>query len=256
MKLSEKIINTTLLGILALTIHVSFAYSAEITLDLSYYNYEEPNFMSDTSDPAFISLGVKNWDLPEYSDRDWNLLYTTELSKGWVSYSGSGTLDKDYYKLRGEAYLGYKIEDFISIIGVGYRWLYDDSGGSVSSTGALGYDRKNQLFYVPVGGILDLSDKLRIKGQYNYLILGTQTSYLSDVAGFTDVTNEQRFGWGTDFTLDYKIDNKTSVYSFARYWDIANSDTATGTFAGVLIFQAFEPANTTAEVGIGISYNF
>ena len=256
MKPSNKIINRILLSILVLTIHLPIAYSAEITLDLSYYNYEEPNFMSDTSNPAFISLGVKNWDLAAYSDSDWNFLYTTELSKGWVSYSGSGTLDKDYYKLRGEAYLGYKIEDFISIIGMGYRWLYDDSGGSVSSTGALGYDRKNQLFYVPVGGILDLTDKLRIKGQYNYLILGTQTSYLSDVAGFTDITNEQRFGWGTDFTLDYKIDNKTSVYSFARYWDIANSDTATGTFAGVLIFQAFEPANTTAEVGIGISYNF
>jgi len=61
---------------------------------------------------------------------------------------------------------------------------------------------------------------------------------------------------GADFSLDYKIDNKTSVYSFARYWDIANSDTATGTFAGVLLFRAFEPANTTTEVGIVISYNF
>ena len=69
--------------------------------------------MSDTSDPAFISLGVKNWDLATYSDNDWNLLYTTELSKGWVSYNGSGTLDKDYYKLRGEAYLGYKIDTIV-----------------------------------------------------------------------------------------------------------------------------------------------
>ena len=88
MKPSNNILNTILLGILALTTHVSLAYSAEITLDLSYYNYEEPNFMSDTSDPAFISLGVKNWDLATYSDSDWNLLYTTEITKGWVSYSG------------------------------------------------------------------------------------------------------------------------------------------------------------------------
>ena len=131
MKLSDRIISTILLGILALTSHLPFAYSAEITLDLSYYNYEEPNFMSDTSNPAFISLGVKNWDFPQTTNSDWNLLYTTELSKGWVNYSGSGTLDKDYYKLRGEAYLGFKIEDFISIIGMGYRWIYDDSGGSV-----------------------------------------------------------------------------------------------------------------------------
>ena len=90
----------------------------------------------------------------------------------------------------------------------------------------------------------------------NYLIAGRQTSYLSDIAGFTDIENDQTSGWGTDFTIDYKVNEKTNIYSFFRYWDIDDSDIATGTFANVLIFQAFEPANTTTEIGIGVSYKF
>ena len=234
----------------------SLAHSLEVTLDLSYYYYEEPDFMNDTSDPTFVSLGVKNWQPHAEIDSPWNFLYTAEATRGWVSYSGSGTLDKDYYKFRGEAYLGYRLEYFTPIIGLGYRWLYDDSGGTSSSTGALGYDRQSQYFYLPVGGIFDLGDKLRIKGQLNYLIAGRQTSYLSDIAGFTDIENDQTTGWGTDFTIDYKVNEKANIYSFFRYWDIDDSDIATGAFANVLIFEAFEPANTTTEIGIGVSYKF
>jgi hypothetical protein len=192
--------------------------------------------MNDTSDPTFVSLGVKNWQPHTEIDSPWNFLYTAEATRGWVSYKGSGILDKDYYKFRGEAYLGYRLEYFTLIIGLGYRWLYDDSGGTSSSTGALGYDRQSQYFYLPVGGIFDLGYNFRIKGQFNYLIAGRQTSYLSDIAGFTDIENDQTSGWGTDFTIDYKVNEKTNVYSFFRYWDIDDSDIAIGTFANVLIF--------------------
>ena len=95
-----------------------------------------------------------------------------------------------------------------------------------------------------------------VKGQFNLLLAGRQTSYLSDIAGFSDVENDQTSGWGVDITLDYKLNEKVSLYSFYRYWDIDKSDIGTGTFAGVLQFEAFEPANTTTEVGIGISYKF
>ena len=59
-----------------------------------------------------------------------------------------------------------------------------------------------------------------------------------------------------DFTIDYNLTDKTSLYSFYRHWDLEKSDTASGTFAGALIFQAFEPANTTTEAGIGIAFKF
>ena len=244
------------LGTILLLSQTNKALSADLTFDASYYYYEEPNFMSDTSDPVFLSVGLRDWDTPVKADSPWHFLYTGEVTRGWVNYDGSGTLDKDYYKFRGEALAGYKIENFTPIIGLGYRWLYDDSGGRASSTGALGYDRQSQYLYVPVGGVFEFNDKLKAKGQFNYLLAGRQTSYLSDVAGFTDVENDQTSGWGVDFTIDYKLNEKFSIYSFYRYWDIDKSDISTGTFAGVLLFQAFEPANTTTELGLGFSYKF
>ena len=103
---------------------------------------------------------------------------------------------------------------------------------------------------------IDFNKDIKVKGQFNYLLAGRQTSYLSDIAGFTDIENKQSSGWGVDFTVDYNLTDKTSLYSFYRHWDIDKSDTANGTFAGVLIFQAFEPANTTTEAGIGIAFKF
>ena len=236
--------------------NLSVGYSADLTLDISYYYYEEPNFMRDTSDPVLYSAGSRKWDIPAEDNNTLQFLYTAEATRGWVNYSGSGTLDKDYYKFRGEVYAGYRMDNFTSILGLGYRWLYDDSGGQASSTGALGYDRQSQYYYVPAGGILDIGQDIKLKGQFNYLLTGKQTSFLSDIAGFSDVENDQSFGWGVDFTFDYKITNSTSFYSFYRYWDIDKSDTAEGTFPGVLIFEAFEPANKTTEAGIGIAYKF
>jgi hypothetical protein len=245
-----------LFSVLVFLSQIDLARSAELTFDASYYYYEEPNFMSDTSDPVFLSLGLRDWDTPVKADSPWHFLYTTEVTRGWVKYDGSGTLDKDYYKFRGEALAGYKIENFTPIIGLGYRWLYDDSGGQLSSTGAASYDRQSQYLYIPAGGVFEFSEKMKVKGQINFLLAGRQTSYLSDVAGFTDVENDQTSGWGADITVDYKINEKFSLYSFYRYWDIDKSDVATGTYAGALLFQAFEPANTTTEVGIGFTYRF
>ena len=234
----------------------NLAHSADLTFDISYYYYEEPNFMNDTSDPVLYTLGLRNWEVPVDETNSWQVLYTAEGTRGWVNYSGSGTLDKDYYKLRGEAYAGYQFETFTPIIGVGYRWLYDDSGGLTSSTGAFGYDRQSQYIYLPAGGIFDFDNNIKVKGQFNYLLAGRQTSYLSDVTGFTDIDNDQSSGWGVDLTIDLGLTDKTSFYSFYRHWDIDRSSTVTGTFSNVLIFQAFEPANTTTEIGIGLAYKF
>jgi len=256
------LLNTILIGFFVLTIQSSLAHSAELTLDLSYYYYEEKTggtwFMDDTSDPAFVSLGVRNWESQTETGSPWNFLYTAEATRGWVEYNSAstGTLDKDYYKFRGEAYLGHRLEDFTPIIGLGYRWLYDDSGGVASSTGALGYDRQSQYLYLPVGGIYDPFDKLRVKGQFNYLLAGLQTSYLSDIAGYSDVDNDQTSGWGVDFNIGYEVNDKTSIYSFGRYWDIDKSDVGTGTYANAVIFEAYEPANATTEIGIGVSRKF
>mgnify|MGYP001301701769 CR=1 FL=1 len=234
------------------------ANSTSLTFDLSHYYYDEPNFMNDESDPFFVSAGIKNWTPKIDPKNEVKFLYTLEGTSGSASYTSvsTGTLDKDYYKFRGEAYLGYGLGFLTPFIGLGYRWLYDDSGGQRSSTGAFSYDRKSEYVYLPIGAVLRLNKNVLVKGNVNYLLNGTQTSYLSDVPGFTDIENDQTSGWGTDITVDYALNEKFGMYLFSRYWDIDKSDTATGTFANVLIFQAFEPANTTTEYGIGFSYRF
>jgi hypothetical protein len=101
-------LNTILIGFFILAIQSSLAHSAELTLDLSYYYYEEKAdgtwFMDDTSDPAFISLGVRNWESQTETASPWNFLYTAEATQGWVEYSSASTgiMDKDYYKFRGD----------------------------------------------------------------------------------------------------------------------------------------------------------
>ena len=56
------------LGTILLSSQTNKALSADLTFDASYYYYEEPNFMSDTSDPVFLSLGLRDWDTPVKAD--------------------------------------------------------------------------------------------------------------------------------------------------------------------------------------------
>jgi hypothetical protein len=113
-----------LIGFFVLIIQYSVTHTSELTLDLSYYYYEENTggtwFMDDTSDLAFVSLGVRNWESQTETGSPWNFLYMAEATLGWVEYSSAstGTVDKDYYKSRGEAYLGHSLKDFTTIIGI------------------------------------------------------------------------------------------------------------------------------------------
>ena len=70
---------------------------------------------------------------------------------------------------------------YCPISGVGYRDLLDDSGFKTSSTNHLGYDRVSQYDYIPVEGILYISDSLSLKSQYNHFIEGKQNSFLNEV---------------------------------------------------------------------------
>lgn len=238
------------------------AGAAELTFDVSHYAYRETVggafFMKDVSSPVFYSLGLRNWDRPP-ADGHFGFMYTGELTYGRTDYSsaGSGTMNKDYYKGRVEAYLAYRCNAAISpFIGLGYRQLFDNSGGQTTSTGALGYDRMSQYLYLPIGARFDPFSRLSIKAQYDLFLGGRQTSYLSTASSsYSDITNRQRSGWGLDLTANYRVAAKWSLYSFFRYWDIKKSDTATGTYSGVS-YLAYEPDNTTQELGVGVAYRF
>ena len=101
------------------------------------------------------------------------------------------------------------------------------------------------------------SSKLNLKAQYNLFLKGTQNSYLSTAStAYTDLVNDQNSGFGIDLTLNFKPNEKNNVFFYYRYWDINKSETTTGTYADILVFEAYEPKNTTIEYGIGCSWIF
>lgn len=240
------------------------AGAAELTFDVSSYAYEETTdagafFMRDESAPVFFSAGLRDWK-PARQDGRVRLLYTGEVTYGQADYSSasSGTLTKDYYKARFEGYAAYRVNaQFSPFAGLGYRTLLDASGGSRSSTGAAAYHRLSQYLYAPIGARFDATGRFGVKAQYNLFLKGRQTSYLSTAsASYGDISNDQNSGWGVDVAADYKINDKWSAYGFYRHWDIDKSETATGTISGVVSFTAWEPKNTTDEIGIGLAYTF
>lgn len=240
------------------------AGTAELTVDVSHYEYQETTsvgafFMSDTSAPIFGSIGVRDWTTAPTDGRV-RLLYTGELTYGQTDYASasSGTMTKDYYKARAEGYVAYRVsERFSPFVGLGYRTLFDASGGKRSSTGALGYDRLSQYLYAPLGVLFTASDRWNLKAQYNLFLTGRQTSYLSTASSaYGDIANDQHTGWGIDLAADYRINDRWTTYTFYRHWDIGKSDVSTGSVNGVVSFTAWEPDNTTDEFGIGLAYKF
>ena len=250
--------------------HSKIALTAELTFDFTSYSYREVDqndsfFMEDKSSPFLLSLGIRNWGDNKSSSEtrgfDWISLYTLEYSFGNIDYTsaGTGTMKKEYYKGRLEYYISTTsrlgTKDLKPYIGLGYRDLLDDSGFKRSSTNHIGYDRLSQYYYVPIGAIWYISEKLSLKSQYNYLLEGKQTSFLNEVLPNTysvNPVNTQRLGWGIDVTLRSKLNNRWSTYGFLRTWSIEDSNL---TSCSPLIY-CMEPKNKTHEIGAGISYNF
>ena len=255
---------------ISFAVHSQIALSAELTLDFTSYSYREVDqndnfFMEDKSSPFLFSLGIRNWgdnkSISETKGPDWISLYTLEYSFGNIDYTsaGTGTMKKEYYKGRLEYYISTTsilgAKDLKPYIGLGYRDLLDDSGFKRSSTNHIGYDRLSQYYYVPIGAIWYISEKLSLKSQYNYFLEGKQTSYLNEVLPNTysvNPVNTQRLGWGIDVTLRSKLNDRWSTYGFLRTWSIEDSDL---TSCSPLIY-CMEPKNKTHEIGAGISYNF
>jgi len=251
-------------------VNSNIALSAELTLDFTSYSYREVDqndnfFMEDKSSPFLSSIGIRNWGdnktISKTQGFDWMSLYTLEYSFGNIDYTsaGTGTMKKEYYKSRLEYYIStnsrYGAKDLKPYIGLGYRDLLDDSGFKRSSTNHIGYDRLSQYYYIPIGAIWYINERLSLKSQYNYFLEGKQTSFLNEVLPNTypaNIENIQRLGWGIDITLRSKISDRWNTYGFFRTWNIEESDFVS---CSPLIY-CYEPKNQTHEIGAGISYNF
>lgn len=256
---------TMMTGVIAgLLMSTSALCAAELTFDLSDYRYREEddfgNFqMHDEAKPVFASLGIRDWDRPE-TQGGFKFNYTGEVTAGRTHYQGrnAGVQRKKYYKARMEGLLSYRVNDLVSpFVGLGFRFVHDDSGGHPSANGGIAYDRQNYLLYLPFGFQIDPVENLSIKAQGNAVLRGWQISYLKDTnPNYQTAHNDQDKGWGFDVTANYKVTESWSMYSFYRYWSIDRSDRDCGTVATVGYVCWWEPDNTTKELGVGIAYRF
>jgi len=221
---------------------------------LEYYNYNETANGADTlsahkTDPwPTIVAGYSDYSSLRSNNPSSQFIYYLEGTYGINRYhqqSGIGTVNVPDAKFQTEAEYVFPYNVYA---GLGYRYLYDFHGGRGG-----GYDRQNQLWYLPIGYGLKMADGSNAKFQFNYLIKGTQESYFSDLnsssGSYPDVKNKQKSGWGLDFSY-VPVSSEWEFY--AKYWNISRSDTAYGSFYNngrTYGASAYEPYNQTYEIG-------
>ncbi len=190
---------------------------------------------------------------------------------GKVDYesTNSGTMDNiDDHVLELRVLGGYDFRFFERVtmtpyIGVGYRYLNDDSSGRRTSTGHYGYERESNYYYSPIG--VETTTELRsgwILGiilEYDYFWKGKQISHLSDVPGYSDVENDQNEGYGFRGSMRFQLAGECidfAIEPFIRYWDIDESEWKIVTHGANPYGYGYEPENESTEVGLNITIRF
>lgn len=237
----------------------------DVGFQISDYKYEE-----DANGAFFMSLEGKKIGLTgsftQALDNNWYWGGDARYVKGNTSYTSASTgsssgNDEDYVDLRLTT--GKDFEPGGSVLspfaGFGYRSLSVNTK-QYTSTGNAMYRRKSTYIYIPVG----LTHRVRLNGEsristtleYDYLLEGTQRSYLTDVVGYTsDLYNTQRKGYGARLNLAYETAN-WSAGVFYHYWNIQDSDIGTYTMTPNLYNTGIEPHNITREFGVQVKYRF
>ena len=218
-------------------------HSWDLGIEIYHFEYGEPGLMKDKG--LFSGLNTSYQYYNNYR------LYRIEgrIATGKVDYEsqGTGTMDNvgDYaFELRG--LIGY---DFINpsfsssradlscipFIGIGYRYLNDDSSDMITSTGAAGYERESNYIYSPVGievtrylGSDTNSWSIGATAEFDIFWWGRQISHLSDAGlGYADLRNKQDSGYGLRGSLE--LTKKSEGFDFVlepfiRYWHIDRSN--------------------------------
>jgi hypothetical protein len=237
----------------------------EIAPEIFYMEYEEPGIM--TNKGTLLGVGVS------YAyHKQFMFKLEGRASYGKVDYNSTNTgSDKNIpdtlFEIRG--LLGYDIKLSESLtmtpyIGLGYRYLQDDSSGTITTTGARGYLRASNYYYNPVGietvMVLDHGWSFGVTAEYDYFLEGRQKSDLSNAnSNYNDLTNRQNSGYGVRGSIQIRkhvTDHFYFLEPFINYWEIDKSDDANITHAGVIWGYGWEPKNRTTEMGLKLGIGF
>ncbi|MBM3253477.1 MAG: hypothetical protein FJZ16_04420 [Candidatus Omnitrophica bacterium] len=251
-------------------------HSWGIGTELSHIKYEEPGIMEEEG-LMYGMVGFYTYrggievTSVEYPQLDQYIFKVDgRLSLGQVDYKNSGQIDSidDFImELRGLGGLGFSICERIIIspyVGIGYRYLNDDMGGEVSTTGAQGYERESNYLYSPIGieGELDLDNNWSVgaTAEYDLFWFGKQISHLSNInPGFNDPENRQHKGFGLRGALRVKKKGEKIDFifePFIRFWKIKTSQEADWTYLGAKIGITTEPKNKSTEYGAKFAIKF
>ena len=238
-------------------------HTFEIGPEISYRVYKEPGVMKEE--------GWMYGLVGSYAYHNKLMLKVEGRGNfGKVDYSNSGNINNiNDYVLEGRGLVGFdfliaQVHSITPYIGVGYRYLNDDSSGRISTTGALGYERESNYLYSPIGLEINvqLGDRFYVKEsmEFDYLWRGWQKSHLSDaLPGFNDPTNTQKKGYGVRGYIGFLIVTKKIDFElgpFVTYWNIKKSDDEAITYYGTPVDIGWEPKNNTTEIGFKITARF
>lgn len=257
----------------------------ELGCEASNIVYKEPDVMRENGlmygvSGSFVYYGwipllpfnYYAWlpSLPEDRNKSQSMVKLEgKFSTGQVDYRNSGTIDdiRDYMlearALVGPVFYNEKIAT-IPYLGLGYRYLNDDSGGKISSTGAYGYERESNYYYIPIGAnlITGLNHGwfLEVNTEFDAFLGGRQISHLSDVApSYNDLSNDQKDGYGLRGSLKIRKGFETVdfvIEPFIKYWNIKKSEISNLTYNNVIIGYGYEPKNNSTEYGIKLAMRF
>lgn len=244
-------------------------HSLEIGPEVYYFKYKEPGGITDKGMfyGGTLNYTFRGWipDSPEDSLPEGGSAIHADFrfASGEVDYDGSLS-DGTPYTIDNIEYTTYETRllygmDFLNeswlaclSAGIGYRYSNDDS-----SFDPHGYERESNYIYLPIAYQLDGKFENNwawgFQIEVDFLIRGTQKSYLSDV-GDVDIENRQNDGYG--FRGSIRLQNKTNagvliIEPFIRYWNIEDSE-----YEYVAPYYYWEPKNSTTEVGLQLQWKF
>jgi hypothetical protein len=234
---------------------------------VSKYRYEEPDLRGSNGVPVTVKVtGRLAGATGAYTFTDDKRHIFTRidgrLAYGKTDYEGSGTqtgVPDTIFETR--AVVGMDFFPGLSVtlspyVGLGYRYLYDDSRG-YTSTNAVGYRRYSNYLYAPLGlaARFDMGSQwiLAPTLEYDVFLKGRQESKLSDTnLGYSDVSNNQKHGRGYRASLMVQKDH-WAFGPWLHYWNIKDSDIQP---SGIPFVGVREPRNWTREYGVELKYRW